>query len=195
MENAENEVVAAATADGGSSFRGGGGGGGEGRSFRSGGGGERSFSRGSRSGESFRSFDRGPSTSQSFRSSESIRDGFRASGRGSFDAGQLRNQPSNLGTQRTFSRDTSRDNGQFRDQQTFRSRGDSGLRTARSQSETGQNRYQTNRPTDNQVRDFLQMPQDRGDRQSRQPGDRNFDSDFRRTSNCKTITSSSSDAT
>jgi hypothetical protein len=166
--------------DGGSSFRGGGGRGGEGRSFRSGGGGERSFSRGSRSGESFRSFDRGPSTTQSFRRSESIRDGYRASGRGSFDAGQLRNQPSNLGTQRTFSRDTSRDNSQYLDQQTLRSRRDDGLRTARSQSETGQNRYQTNRPTDNQVRDFLQMPQDRRDRQPRQPGDRNFDSDFRR---------------
>jgi hypothetical protein len=178
--------------DGGSSFRGGGGG--EGRSFRSGGGGdrsfsrsmsggsERSFSRGSRSGESFRSIERSPSANQSLRSGQSMRESFRGSGRGTIDAGRPTSQPYNLDSPRTFSRGTPRDSGQIRNQQSFRSRGDTGMRTARLQGESqqNQNRYQANRPTEDRVRDFLQMPQDRGNQQSRDTTNRNFQGEFRR---------------
>jgi hypothetical protein len=45
--------------------------------------------------------------------------------------------------------------------------------------DAGQNRYQANRPTDDQVRDFLQMPQSRGDQQPRDFGRRDFNRDGR----------------
>jgi hypothetical protein len=64
--------------------------------------------------------------------------------------------------------------------QQFRSRDDDGrIRTARSQWDSGQNRYQANRPTQERVRDFLQLPQDGRNQQSRDLNRRNIDGEAR----------------
>ena len=169
---------------GGGEARSSGGGGEQARSSR-GGGEARSF----RGGGQARSADRGPSVSRSFQGRSGRGESFRPSGRGSIETGRSGDRSADFRSmQRGASRDRSFDaarqfdrqqfgrSQQLRDsqQRTFRTRDLDGMRSARSQSDTGPRQYEARRSSEDQVREFLRLRREGTQRQAQDFGDRSF---------------------